>query len=139
MATDPTDAKQTQPSQQKPKTGPVVVVVEDENAVLQLIRRALSHHEKLNVHLFSDAANALEFVQAGRIDLLITDVMLGTLTGFQLADRIRAQHPEVRIIIMSGYPSDAWAASSLPPNSVFLAKPFSPAELLVAVKQQLTR
>jgi two-component system cell cycle sensor histidine kinase/response regulator CckA len=121
------------------KTGPVVVVVEDESAVLQLIRRALSHHEMLVGHFFSDAVSALEFSQKGRIDLLITDVMLGKMTGFQLADRIRAQHPELRIIITSGYPSDAWAASSLPPNSVFLPKPFSPAELLVAVKQQLTR
>lgn len=121
------------------KSGPVVVVVEDETAVLQLISRTLSHHERLSVHCYSDPVSALEFTQAGHIDLLITDVMLGTMTGFQLADRVRLQHPEVRIIITSGYPSDAWAASSLPPNSVFLPKPFSPAELLVAIKQQLTR
>ena len=129
---------EAQPTQTKSKTGPVVMVIEDESAVLQLIRRTLSHAEKLAIHFYSDPASALELSQsADHVDLVITDVMLGTMTGFQLADRVRARHAGVKIIFISGYPSDAWAASSLPPNSVFLPKPFTPAELLATVKQQL--
>jgi two-component system cell cycle sensor histidine kinase/response regulator CckA len=63
---------------------------------------------------------------AGRIDLLLTDVMLPGLTGFDLAEQMLAALPELKVIYISGYTDDERARrGASPPDSRFLQKPFT--------------
>ncbi len=65
------------------------------------------------------------------VDLVLSDVVMPRMGGVELAGRLRAQHPHVRVLLMSGY-----AAQLDDPAAVadgFLAKPFAPDDLLKAV------
>ena len=104
-----------------------VLVVEDEAAVLSLTRRALEAQGYV-VLAASDAAAALRVVErhGGTIHVLVTDVVMPGLSGRELADKLAAQRPGIRVLYMSGYPGDAVVQhGGLPPGSAFLQKPFS--------------
>jgi CheY-like chemotaxis protein len=74
----------------------------------------------------------------GRIDLLLTDVIMPGLNGRQLADRFATIYPEARVLYMSGYAGEALSAQGVLDSSVaFLAKPFVPAELARKVREVL--
>ncbi len=116
-----------------------VLVVEDEPAVLTLSRRALETQGYV-VLAASDAAAALRVVErhGGTIHLLLTDVVMPGLSGRELADRLGAQRPGIRVLYMSGYPGDAVVQhGTLPSGSAFLQKPFSPDGLARKVRDVL--
>jgi len=117
--------------------GPVIVIVEDDPAVLSTVQKAL-RTSPAAVHLFSNPNEAVRFSTAAkRVDLLITDVVMPGLQGFEVAAMVRKSHPALRMIFTSGYPSDAWLPAEYPAGAMFLPKPFSPAELTAAVAEQL--
>ncbi len=126
------------------KSGPApgsetVLVVEDEAAVLTLSRRALEAQGYV-VLAASDPAAALRVVErhGGMIHLLLTDVVMPGLSGRELADRLTAQRPGIRVLYMSGYPGDAVVQhGTLPSGSAFLQKPFSPDGLARKVRDVL--
>jgi PAS domain S-box-containing protein len=116
-----------------------VLVVEDELAVLTLSRRALEAQGYV-VLAASDAAAALRVVErhGGTIHLLLTDVVMPGMSGRDLADRLTAQRPGIRVLYMSGYPGDAVVQhGTLPSGSAFLQKPFSPDGLARKVRDVL--
>ena len=116
-----------------------VLVVEDEPAVLTLSRRALEAQGYV-VLAASDPAAALRVVErhGGMIHLLLTDVVMPGLSGRELADRLTAQRPGIRVLYMSGYPGDAVVQhGTLPSGSAFLQKPFSPDGLARKVRDVL--
>ena len=74
------------------------------------------------------AAEALEQATAAgeRVDLLITDVVMPGLNGPQLATRLCASQPQMKVLFMSGYADDVIAGDETPAVDVaFLQKPFS--------------
>jgi signal transduction histidine kinase len=117
------------PQKGRPARGTeTVLVVEDESAVLALSRRALEAQGYV-VLAASDAPSALRIVEryGGTIHLLLTDVVMPGMSGRELADRLAAQRPGIRVLYMSGYPGDEVIQhGAFPPGSAFLQKPFSP-------------
>ena len=83
----------------------------------------------------ADGEEALELFQTfpDTIDLLLTDIDMPRLDGFQLAKRVRLQKPEVKILFMSGK-LDMVAETML---ANFLPKPFQPNTLVEAVRKTL--
>ncbi|MGH7607168.1 MAG: PAS domain S-box protein, partial [Gemmatimonadales bacterium] len=81
-----------------------VLVVEDEPAVLTLSRRALEAQGYV-VLAAADGTAALRIVErhGGRIDLLLTDVVMPGLSGRELADQLAVRRPGMRVLYMSGY------------------------------------
>lgn len=73
-----------------------------------------------------------------RIDLLLTDVVMPELGGRELADRLRAQYPDIKVVFFSGYPGDALGHRGMvEPGLTLIQKPFSPEELARKVRQSL--
>jgi CheY-like chemotaxis protein len=113
-----------------------VLVVEDEDSVRKLARRALEASGYAVLH----AAAPLEAIELaaryqGPIHLLLTDVMMPELTGRQLADRLMASRPGLAVLYMSGYAEDAIVHHGrLDPDTAFLQKPFSPETLAHSVR-----
>ena len=119
--------------------GEHILVVEDDEDVRQL---AVTMLEGLNYHATwtATADAAWELVQSGsRFDLILADVRLpGRLNGLDLADRLEAQHPEIRTVVYSGYPEvDDRQMKNI--GYPFLRKPFSRRELALIVASALMR
>jgi|ERR1051326_641964 CheY-like chemotaxis protein len=105
----------------------VVLLVEDEPPLRQLFTFTLQQ-ENLIVLPTCRAAEALQvFRSHGNINLLVTDVQLEDMTGFELAERILEEKPGTKVLIMSGSPETEGLAAEK--GYYFLAKPFFPATL----------
>ena len=112
-----------------------VLVADDEAALRQVIRRMLEQ----SGHSVIDAASgeeALRLAAGGEegLDLLVADVMMPDITGIQLAERLVAKRPGLRVLYISGY-ADAMSLvrRSATKKAAFLAKPFTRAQLVGAI------
>jgi two-component system, cell cycle sensor histidine kinase and response regulator CckA len=116
-----------------------LLIVEDEEAVRHLVARVL---RKQGYHVLqaSSGEQALEIAATATnpVDLLLSDIVMPGLNGRQLVQRLRAEQPGLRVILMSGY-SDAEVLKhrEVPPDTPFLQKPFTPAQLLTRVRDTL--
>src|SRR5262249_32283655 len=108
-----------------------ILVCEDEASIRQLVDTMLSRQ---GYHVIeSDTPDrALEFLRDGgtRIDLLLTDVVLPQMSGFDLVREAQAIRPDIKVVYMSGYSDrrirDAWEPDGTAP---VLEKPFTAAAL----------
>ncbi|MBI2926819.1 MAG: PAS domain S-box protein [Verrucomicrobia bacterium] len=127
-------------TQAAPRGTETILLVEDEAIVRTLTRTAL---ERLGYHILeADSGPAALEVwrsQAADIALVLTDlVMPGGLTGFDLAEQLRADHPQLKAIFVSGYSQEALAQASLVGSGRhFLQKPFAAWQLAEAVRNCL--
>ncbi len=85
----------------------MVLLVEDEAQLLQLLRSRLAR-EGFTVLAAPDGKAALELLErhAGRVDVLLSDVVMPRLGGPELAERFRALRPEGLVVLMSAYADD---------------------------------
>ena len=115
-----------------------VLLVEDEEPVRELVRRVLER-AGYRVHAAALPGEALQVLETGEpIDLLLTDVVMPEMSGYQLAALVRRARPEIRTLFISGYAhAAAQAALSVDGDAVLLQKPFAPTELARAVRHVL--
>jgi PAS domain S-box-containing protein len=115
-----------------------ILVAEDEALVRALVRRLLSNlgYSVLEAE-GGEAALRLCRQHDGPIHLLLTDVVMPGMNGFQLARAARELRPEMRQLFMSGYALDACEEEDLEVD--LLAKPFSSSELARRVRAALDR
>jgi DNA-binding response OmpR family regulator len=79
----------------------------------------------------------LEFDNSPPIRAIVTDVDLGTkVSGWDVAHRARELYPNIHIVYMTGGSADDWSANGVP-NSILIAKPFAPAQIVTAVSHLL--
>jgi len=134
-----TVSKPEHPTQEQHDTG-TILLVEDEPHVRELARRILQDHG-YQVLEASDGQTALltAIHYTGPIHLLLTDaIMPGGISGQQLAERLIAQRPEMRVLYMSGYTDSAMAQLSVStPGCAFLQKPFTQPMLLSKIWEAL--
>jgi CheY-like chemotaxis protein len=118
-----------------------LLLVEDETSVRKLTRRALEGfgYEVLEA-ASGDEALALARARAGRIALLITDVVMPGMSGAQLAERLAPEFPTLKVLFVSGYIDDAIVRHGVVAGAhSFLQKPFMPAVLAAKVREILDR
>ncbi|MFU8819005.1 MAG: response regulator [Desulfurivibrio sp.] len=116
-----------------------ILLVEDEEAILKVTARIL---EGLGYRVLaaagSSAALELAAQYAGKIDLLLSDVVMPECNGQELARQIIALNPAIRCLFMSGYTADVISSNGLLEHGInFLAKPFSLPELAAKVRSAL--
>jgi two-component system, cell cycle sensor histidine kinase and response regulator CckA len=74
------------------------------------------------------------------VDMLLTDVVMPRMSGVELASRLTAIDPSLRVLYMSGYTEDALGQRGvLSPDTAFLNKPFTPSTLIEAVREVLDK
>jgi CheY-like chemotaxis protein len=121
--------------------GETVLVAEDEPALRRVITRILidAGYQVLAADS-GPAALRLAAHHCGAIDLLLTDVVMPSMLGKELAERLSAERPETPVLFMSGYARPVLAAhGTLDPQLALLEKPFTKPDLLVAVRQRIDK
>jgi PAS domain S-box-containing protein len=115
-----------------------ILVVEDEPMILGLVSRALEACG-YKVLTACDGVQALDVAgNTSKIDLLLTDVVMPRMGGLELAVKLHAQRPEMKIVFMSGYAENALSHyGELPTDTVFLQKPYQTSELTHTIRLQL--
>ena len=120
--------------------GETILLVEDEPLVRELSRDMLER-QGYRVILASNAKEAEQIgARAGSFDLLVTDTVMPNITGAELARRLRAVHPGLKVLFISGYADNAMERpESGAEGAAFLQKPFSADSLGRKIRQMLSR
>ena len=125
------------PRENGPSAGQSVLLVEDETVIRALLQRILEKRgfRVTSASNGSDAAALLQDQNA--FDLLITDLVLPGVSGPELALAFQRNRPGGPVLFMSGFPGDTLEDRDLAAHSRFLAKPFSPEQLMASLSQLL--
>ncbi len=116
-----------------------VLIVEDDPAVRRLARRALEI-AGYGVIEAGDGAEALRLLESGPnpFTLVISDMIMPVLGGYELARHIASTRPQTRVLLMSGYPGDLISDDGTTVEGIaFIGKPFSFADLTAKVREVL--
>ena len=116
-----------------------ILVVDDSPDTLELIQRNLAL-QGYAVHTAASAADALALLGSMPVDLVVTDVRMPGLSGIDLVREVRMRHPEIELIVITGYATIEGAVEALQLGAWdYLAKPFTDEELFQAVRRVLAR
>jgi DNA-binding NtrC family response regulator len=123
------------------ETSILVFVVEDEEPIRDLLEAVLEDGG-FAVATAGAGEDAIQMLEAPETEYraLVTDVNLspGKLTGWDVAKRARELQPTLPVVYITGTEANDWASNGVP-NSVLLAKPFAPAQIVTAISQLLNQ
>ena len=117
---------------------PVILVIEDEEAIQSLVEDALTEGGfEPAIAASGEEAVTLLKGRTGNYRALVTDISLhGKIDGWEVARQARGIDPQFPVIYMSGASAADWPSKGVP-NSIMLAKPFAPAQLVTAIANLL--
>lgn len=119
--------------------GEVILLVEDEDALRDLLADNLTRLG-YDVLTARDGPVALEIEEdyEGPIDLLLSDVVMPSFGGVEVANALRQTRPDTKVILMSGYPTHGIAKDTVLPQGItFLSKPVDPNLLARKIREEL--
>ncbi|HEX2734381.1 MAG TPA: response regulator [Polyangiaceae bacterium] len=117
-----------------------ILLVEDDEQVRTVVRRILQGHgyTVLAAGCAEDATRLMD-EHAPEVDLLLSDVVLPTTNGPELAEHLRSLRPDLKVLFMSGYGQSVLAYSDLSKTQVsMIHKPFTPSALVERIRDVMT-
>lgn len=123
-----------------PRHGPHILVVDDEPIVRRFASRVLAD-AGYSVATAADGAEALELLRGRRepVRVVVSDIVMPRLNGVQLLQALSVSHPDLPIILMSGFAPAQLADRGIAAPCSVLAKPFPPELLLAEVRRCIDR
>ncbi len=117
-----------------------ILIAEDEQEVLHLMIHALrSHGYNVMGTTIPAAVQTLGEHFDGRIDLLVTDIIMPGLSGTELAQKLLAKRPDMKVLFVTGYAPSEIRNELLSEDSQILTKPFNAIDLATKVRQVLDK
>lgn len=120
---------------------PKILIVDDEPDVIDLIARTLEG-EGFDVVYAYDGISALDLVSVEKPDLVLVDIMMPMMSGYEVCEQIKSnpatQHIPL-LCVSSAHTPDARAQSLKVGAAALIAKPFMPAELVAQVRRYLKK
>jgi signal transduction histidine kinase len=122
-----------------PRGGETILVVEDENDLRTLMAQALSGQGYKTLEAANGEEGLVLFDKYRQeINLVVTDIVMPRMTGFELTDLLLPLFPQMKVIYISGYPDNPdLQQRNLNPDTNFIAKPFSLEDLATKVRRIL--
>jgi DNA-binding NtrC family response regulator len=116
-----------------------ILVVDDAPGTLEILERNLTA-QGYRVFTAPGAAEAIRIAETTAVDLVITDLKMPRVSGFDLVRHIRENLRDTEVIVITGYPSVGGAVKAVKMGAEeYLAKPFTDEELLAAVERALEK
>jgi two-component system, OmpR family, response regulator len=116
-----------------------VLVVEDESEMAQLLAKGL-REEQFEISIARDGCSALEISQQNSFDVILLDVMLPQMNGFEVARRLRQREQETPVLMLTARDSVPDIINGLNAGADdYLTKPFSFLELLARIRALVRR
>lgn len=117
-----------------------ILVVDDEPVVRRFACRVLED-AGYRIAAAADGAEALQVVgrRSAKFDAVVSDIVMPRLNGVELLQALSVSHPELPIILMSGYATERLAERGIAAPCSVLNKPFAPERLLAEVRRCLDR
>jgi DNA-binding NtrC family response regulator len=115
-----------------------ILVVEDADEIRKLVCGMLDLHG-YNCLAAENGVDALRMIEnrVERVDLLLTDMVMPKMMGSELVRHVARRHPDIRILLMSGFCDDPVVRSFERVPTIFIAKPFTAAALCSKIRQSL--
>ncbi len=116
-----------------------ILVVDDEPTILTSCQRVLEGAGH-RVQVVATPGSALDRCREQTFDMVLIDILMPGMSGLELVERLKADAPTIRIVVMTGYGSRDVAADALRRGARgLLLKPFTPAELREIVANAAAR
>ena len=114
-----------------------IVVVDDEMAICGMASEILTKFG-YKTETFTSAVSAIEYLKNYDADMVLTDVLMPQMDGFEFCSIINQEYPHVKVQLMSGF-ADTNNTNLVDEDTLnaLLPKPFSPIDLLKAVRELL--
>jgi two-component system nitrogen regulation response regulator GlnG len=120
------------------RDGVTILVVDDEESVLNGVRRTLRAEGFENVLMCRDPRDVEPLLDAERISLILLDLMMPHISGRELLERIAASHPEIPVIIVTAEQDIRTAVECMKSGAYdYLLKPATAAELVAVIARAL--
>lgn len=112
-----------------------IMVIDDENIVGKRLKPALEKTGDM-VETFEDGEKALARFNEDPFDIVVTDIRMEKIDGIEILEKIHAQSPRTKVIIITGYATVEVAREALSKGAFdFIAKPFKPADLREIIRR----
>ena len=121
------------------RRSPAKILLVDDNDLIRALLRGILRNEAY--HIIGEAKNgavALELIKHDKPDLVCLDVMMPEMDGLEALQNIKAEHPEIIVIMVTGNPSKDNVQESIKGGaSGFIIKPFNAAKVLDTLERAL--
>jgi two-component system cell cycle sensor histidine kinase/response regulator CckA len=129
VTTDVPEEAVQEPEPARIRKGATVLLVEDDSAVRTLAMRVLDR-VGYRVLAATNGRDAIEIAAANPdIDLVLSDIVMPEMSGGELVDQLRETHPDLKVVLTSGYSEADLQGDVRHRGAAFLAKPFTPESL----------
>jgi len=112
-----------------------ILLVDDDRDLLTLIIKHLKKQNDGYEYIeCTTGGDAIEMIRAHAVDLVVTDIYMPDINGFDLLMEVKKHHPDIKVIMMTGYSTPELHNQAFQNGSVgFIEKPFEPKELLTLI------
>lgn len=124
---------------------PRIMVVDDEKDILRILKRDLESNNlenRFNVEAFSDSESALHAFAShpeDYYDLVLTDIRMSKITGFELYRRLKERSPTIRIAFLTAFEIDRKQIDNILEGAYFINKPVSISNLIAQLNSILDK
>jgi two-component system phosphate regulon sensor histidine kinase PhoR len=116
---------------------PTILVVDDEERVREGCRKVLAR-EGYEVSIAECGESGLKMIERQHYDIILLDLMMPSLSGFDVLAHVKALHPDSLVIVISGYATIENSIEAMKRGAFdFIPKPFSPEQLRVLIKKAI--
>lgn len=117
--------------------GNTILVVDDELLIRDLLYDFFKG-QGWNIAVAENGEKALQIIENQEIDLVLTDLKMPNMDGIALTQKLRESHPDLPVVIMTGYPSVDTAVEALRSRVAdYIIKPFNINRLFKTVESQV--
>lgn len=124
----------------KESTRPKLLILDDEEDMLRLLKRSLTADLACDVYTASDAQTALSLLEETRFDAALADIRMPGMDGMEFLDRIKTDYPDLSVVMMTAYGTIDLAVQAIKNGAYdFITKPFEHDKLAHLLEKALER